>query len=51
MQIHKYNCYKTQCIVTVHTVGRNEQSRRQDDRPGGACMILGGAPGGGDYFI
>ncbi len=23
------------------------QSRRQDTRPGGACMILGGATGGG----
>ncbi len=26
---------------------RERQSRRQDTRPGGACMILGGATGGG----
>ncbi len=27
------------------------QSRRQDTRPGGACMILGGATGGGGGIL
>ncbi len=42
------------CIKDILWFERNwkhteMQSRHQDTRPGGACMILGGAPGGGCY--